>query len=131
MSNSTHTIRYATGATEARLTHVETDMAYVKAALGEFKNEVRASHVAIVDQLTSMRNELARTPKSVATKDLITGIAAACAALTFCAGFANWWLYASLAPINSQIAAVARVADPGEVAVLKHRLAQLETRARK
>ena len=79
--------------------------------------------------MTDIRNDLSARPKSVPYREMMGAVAATFTVLAIVSGYAQWWVNGATERVRSDVARLERAADPGEMAVLRYRLTELEKRA--
>lgn len=109
-----------------RVELVEESIRGIDATLSDMRVEQRSERKEIADAFESLRRDLATKSRPFPFKEVGASVATTVALIGACISVLNWWYDARSAVLADNVAALNRAADPGELAVLKYRIAQLE-----
>lgn len=113
-----------------RVELVEENVRGIVSTLSDMRLEQRNERKEIADAFDSLRKDLSTRSRPFPFKEVGVAVSVTIAFMGGVISVANWWYDARSAVMADNVAALTRSADPGELAVLKYRLAQLEAAAK-
>jgi hypothetical protein len=119
----------ATHAPEVRVALLEGSVQAIQASVNKLEETVEHQNASINTSLNKIMAELGARPRVAPYREIIGAVAATLASLVIIAGFMQWWLAGAMEPSRRDLSRIERTVEPGEFAVLKYRLAQLELQA--
>jgi hypothetical protein len=113
-----------------RVDLVEETLKQLTGALVDMRQEMKAERKEeskeIAKAFESLRSDLGTRARPFPFKEVAATAVATMTIIGACISVLNWWYDARSAVQTAEVAALTRAIDPGEMAVMKYRLAQIE-----
>lgn len=119
--------RMTTRDLNTRVELVEAGLSSLSKTLLDMREDQKTERKEIADNFAKLSADLGnKVARPFPFKEVTYAITFTVFIIGTVIGVANWWFDARTAVLSDNVASLTRSADPGELAVLKYRLTQLE-----
>ena len=109
-----------------RVDLVEESLRSITGTLVDMRSEMKAERKEIATAFETLRIDLGSRARPFPFKEVAASIGSTIFIIGACISVLNWWYDARSAVQTAEVTALSRAVDPGEMAVMKYRLSQID-----